>query len=782
MAVRNISNIHLKVFALENLGWQISDAVTTLGANVDGSVRRIDTAYNNQGLAYLFTSYADTAGTQIVNQVENIYNGLGQITEQYQAVNGAVDTATTPVVQYTYSDPSTGSIPMSVVYPNGRSIYFGYEAGIDGAIGRLSLIMDGANSGDTNQVLEQYSYLGLSTIVGISRPQTGIDMSLLGATGSVGAGGDQYTGLDQFGRITSQQWANSTGTVLDAYTYTYDQNSNVTSKTNVLNSAYSETYTNDNLNRLTSVTRGGAAYQSWNLDSQGNWSSSTTSGTTQTRTTNNQNQITSITGTAGTPQYDSNGNMIVDQNGNTLKYDAWNRLVLVTNSSGQLIAAYSYNALSQRVTETYPQGIQGFPVGTVKNLYYSTSGQVLEERFNGTSSADTEYQYVWSAAYANAMVLRDWVINGVVQAGNRKYTVWDANYNVTALIGHVNNDASQPWAVVQRYVYAPYGSAITLDGNWNTITAQFSWQYMYQGGRFDAATGLYHFGARNYSPSLGVWTSQDPAQYINGADTYQFVGDLPTLHIDPLGLAIVNVGTVYQLVDANGNILYIGSTETPGTRFYSHPTVQRAVNSQGGGTRMITRQVTADDDGIHPGETPAQWARRTLRQAEQNTMEKFKPRYDEDDPDEFGKPAGLNKINAVSGENYNARLREYDYKQGDDRTFDLRPTTDGSPSLQQQINQQLARPPENNGPSADLADSASPKMPYSITPAEDGLNAELQASAGVGPDLGNGIVSLPDGGGAELPSSDVNLGSAADAVIDAEAAAEDTAGGAALGE
>jgi hypothetical protein len=84
---------------------------------VDGSVLRIDTAYNNQGLAYLLTSYADTAGTQIVNQVENVYpgataltrlgggtgfrgvefceylcrcasplnNGLGQLTQQYQA-------------------------------------------------------------------------------------------------------------------------------------------------------------------------------------------------------------------------------------------------------------------------------------------------------------------------------------------------------------------------------------------------------------------------------------------------------------------------------------------------------------------------------------------------------------------------------------------------------------------------------------------------------------------------------------------------------------------------
>ena len=41
-----------------------------------GLVRRlypIDTACNNQGLPYLCVSYAETAGTRIVNQVGNVY-------------------------------------------------------------------------------------------------------------------------------------------------------------------------------------------------------------------------------------------------------------------------------------------------------------------------------------------------------------------------------------------------------------------------------------------------------------------------------------------------------------------------------------------------------------------------------------------------------------------------------------------------------------------------------------------------------------------------------------
>ncbi|MGC8553648.1 MAG: hypothetical protein ACP5O7_12415 [Phycisphaerae bacterium] len=158
---------------------------------------------------------------------------------------------------------------------------------------------------------------------------------------AIGSGGDQYVGLDRFGRVVDQNWVNAAGTTVDGYTYTYDGDSNVTAKNNTLNSAYSQGYTYDSLNRLTAATQGGNAYQSWNLDSQGNWSSFTSGTTTQTESANAQNQITSISGSAATPTYDANGNMTTDQTGNTYIYDAWNRLVEVKNASGQIIAQYS---------------------------------------------------------------------------------------------------------------------------------------------------------------------------------------------------------------------------------------------------------------------------------------------------------------------------------------------------------------------------------------------------------------------------------------------------------
>ena len=94
-------------YSYDVLGRQTIDAVTTLGFGVDDSVLRITTAYDSAGNPYLFTSYDAPSGGNIVNQVQHVYNGLGQLTGEYQANNGAVDLATaptTPEVQYSYTE------------------------------------------------------------------------------------------------------------------------------------------------------------------------------------------------------------------------------------------------------------------------------------------------------------------------------------------------------------------------------------------------------------------------------------------------------------------------------------------------------------------------------------------------------------------------------------------------------------------------------------------------------------------------------------------------------
>ena len=49
-------------------------------------MRRIETAYDSQGNVYLLTSYDAASGGNVVNQVQREFNGLGQMTKQYQAL------------------------------------------------------------------------------------------------------------------------------------------------------------------------------------------------------------------------------------------------------------------------------------------------------------------------------------------------------------------------------------------------------------------------------------------------------------------------------------------------------------------------------------------------------------------------------------------------------------------------------------------------------------------------------------------------------------------------
>src|SRR5260370_12537657 len=99
-------NVHS--YSYDVLGRLTIDAVTTLGTGVDGTIRRIETAYDTGGRPYLFTSYNAASGGSIVNQVQDAYNGLGQLAEEWQSHSRAVKTSTTPNLQYSYTFITAG--------------------------------------------------------------------------------------------------------------------------------------------------------------------------------------------------------------------------------------------------------------------------------------------------------------------------------------------------------------------------------------------------------------------------------------------------------------------------------------------------------------------------------------------------------------------------------------------------------------------------------------------------------------------------------------------------
>jgi RHS repeat-associated protein len=498
------------------LGRLVSDAVTTLGAGVDGSVRRLEYGYDIHGNLAHITSYNAATGGSVVNQVKREFNGLGQLTSEWQQ-HGGVVTGSSPRVQYTYSLMAGGvnhSRRTGIIYPNGKVLNYNYASGIDNAISRLSSLSDSTGT------LESYDYLGESVVVARKHPQPGVDLSYIKRAGEAnGDAGDPYTGLDRFGRIVDQRWLKSTtGSAVDRLQYTYDRNGNRLSRTNLINTAFSESYSYDNLNQLIGFTRGSHS-RSWDYDAQGNWEGVTTNGSTQMRTHNAQNEITGISG-ATTPTYDANGNLTRDETGRQFVYDAWNRLVAVKDAVGTTLKSYAYDGLHRRVQETAS--------GTTTDLYYSDAWQVLEERVGGQARV----QYVWSPVYVDALVLRDRDTNGDGTLDERLWVVQDANYNVTVLFDNSGN-------VVERYIYDPFGSVTVLDTDWTERSggSEYAWHYLHQGGRFDDVSGLYHFRYRDYSPTLGRWTSLDPLGYAAGdVNLHRTVFNAPTVYTDPSGL------------------------------------------------------------------------------------------------------------------------------------------------------------------------------------------------------------------------------------------------------
>jgi hypothetical protein len=146
-----------------------ADTVTSLGdagQNVDGTVRRLGTTYDDLGRVQQVTSYGDTAGTNVLNQVESEYNGWRQVYREYQEHNGAVDSSTL-YVQYNYGTAAQGARLTSVRYPNGRLVHYTYGTAGSAAdlLNRLDAIQDDNGSGQPGNTLASYKYLGTGTIV-----------------------------------------------------------------------------------------------------------------------------------------------------------------------------------------------------------------------------------------------------------------------------------------------------------------------------------------------------------------------------------------------------------------------------------------------------------------------------------------------------------------------------------------------------------------------------------------------------------------------------------------
>jgi RHS repeat-associated protein len=252
---------------------------------------------------------------------------------------------------------------------------------------------------------------------------------------------------------------------------------------------------------------------------------------------------------------------LVQLGAEALAYDLNGRVV--ARSGGQLPATYVWDAFGRlreaRLNPSQPTEIAvayGLdPAGRrVRAVAKDASGAVLEDRswvydgqlrviaeVSASGALRARYLYASSGHSPDAAVTFD-PDSGVVtgsyllvhdQVGSVVRTV-DLATGVA-----VESVAYDPWGVA---TVTPVGTAVHPFG--------------FAGGLWDRRTGLVRFGAREYDAGLGRWLARDPIGFGGGWNQYGYVGNLPTLLVDPDGLKVMKCrGPVEGPVGALGCLL-----------------------------------------------------------------------------------------------------------------------------------------------------------------------------------------------------------------------------------
>ena len=239
--------------------------------------------------------------------------------------------------------------------------------------------------------------------------------------------------------------------------------------------------------------------------------------------------------TANDYTYDSNGNMITDQN--------------------KGITAISYNYLHLPVE---------IMIGTGKIQYtYTASGAKLQKKVYTTLTSTLPettdylngYQYV-SNVLQFFPTAEGYVKNTVVNGAN----TFDYIYNYTDHLGNIRvsytkDPSTNMLKIMEENHYYPFGLKHTYNLPWlkieydptlsskkikPSIVKNF-YKYKYNGKEFqdELNLNLYDYGARNYDAALGRWFGIDPlADLYEDISPYQYALNDPIRYTDPDGMAV----------------------------------------------------------------------------------------------------------------------------------------------------------------------------------------------------------------------------------------------------
>ncbi|MNJ99777.1 putative deoxyribonuclease RhsB [compost metagenome] len=325
---------------------------------------------------------------------------------------------------------------------------------------------------------------------------------------------DRYE-YDSYGQLYSYKaFVGASTTPIFLYTLDRDIAGRVVGKTEtVLGMTTRYQYEFDAQGRLKNVLKNGALDSSYQYDDNGNRTSALINGQNRVAAYDSQDRLYSYG--INTYQYNANGDLISAEKGllrkTSFSYDPLGRLksvVLPSSKSIEYILDGSGNRFARKVNGAIASRSIFENFARVAYYFDETERQSKEFVF-GTSVSSPDYMIYRGSKYrfikdhlgSPRLVVRS--SDGVV-AQQMDYTVW----------GETLMDTNRG--------FQPYGFA---------------------GGILDQDTQLLKFGARNYDPEVGRWTSKDPILFMGGdANLYGYTWNDPVNFVDPMGLWGFQIG------------------------------------------------------------------------------------------------------------------------------------------------------------------------------------------------------------------------------------------------
>jgi RHS repeat-associated protein len=427
---------------------------------------------------------------QVLNWTHFGYTPEGRLYVRRDSVYGADDWTG-------YNYDGMGRLA-GISYPSGVSVGYGYS------YGKLTVV--------------QATFNGVTHNVA-----TGIKYQPFGpaAEWTYGNGLHRLLDRDLDGRLTAIHTHNYQGLY-----YGHNANDQITSVVNGRNRHYDQSYGYDALSRLTGVGfHGGAASVADGFDGTANrtWRSYIDAGINSSLSYQIDPASNRITGVSGSQtheyQYDARGNRTWAHHHGvyiaSYGYDDFNRMTALSYFNGATTTetGYRYNALDQRVGKSNP-------AGTTRYLYAGQNQLLAEAGPAGWTS------YIWLGGELLGMV-----------RNNALYFVHNDHLGRPELVTDAGRNAG--WRAVN---YA-YTRGVLFD-HIGGLNIGFPGQY------FDAESGLWHNGFRDYDAALGRYLQSDPIGLAGGLNTYAYVGGNPVMYADPYGLHCMSPEEIGALAGA----------------------------------------------------------------------------------------------------------------------------------------------------------------------------------------------------------------------------------------